>query len=149
MQQIKQVEVRMDESHLEGRADAPESTCSMVCDKIMKNMVLTLTILGKCSWQWPDAFTFTPYFCLFWSGLRGGRQSYCSRSCYRGADKHDHTRGRLTLTARYWGDGKYFQTPSCEEKHTNVTGYKWMSTKTFFLDVKVAKIPARKRRCLR
>uniref|UniRef100_H3CW43 Amino acid transporter n=1 Tax=Tetraodon nigroviridis TaxID=99883 RepID=H3CW43_TETNG len=46
MQQIKQVEVRMDESHLEARADAPESTCSMFCDKIMKNMVLTLTILG-------------------------------------------------------------------------------------------------------
>lgn len=49
MQQIKQVEVRMDESHLEAKVDAPESTCSMVCDKIMKNMVLTLTILGKYS----------------------------------------------------------------------------------------------------
>ncbi|TNM90780.1 hypothetical protein fugu_003069 [Takifugu bimaculatus] len=36
----------MDESHLEAKVDAPESTCSMVCDKIMKNMVLTLTILG-------------------------------------------------------------------------------------------------------
>lgn len=65
MQQIKQVEVRMDESHLEARADAPESTCSMVCDKIMKNMVLTLTILGKCSWHWRGAFTFTSYISAY------------------------------------------------------------------------------------
>lgn len=51
MQQLKQVEVRMDESHLEAKADAPESMCSMVCDKIMKNMVLTLTVLGKYFWH--------------------------------------------------------------------------------------------------
>ncbi|KAM7405771.1 hypothetical protein PAMP_000198 [Pampus punctatissimus] len=42
----KQVEVRMDESHLEPTVDVPESVCSILCDKIMKNMVLTLTILG-------------------------------------------------------------------------------------------------------
>lgn len=43
----KQVEVRMDESHLEPRVEKPESACSSLCDKIMNNMVLTLTILGK------------------------------------------------------------------------------------------------------
>lgn len=43
----KQVEVRMDESHLEPTVDTPESACGGLCDKIMKNMVLTLTILGK------------------------------------------------------------------------------------------------------
>ncbi|KAF3686724.1 Excitatory amino acid transporter 2 GLT-1 [Channa argus] len=42
----KQVEVRMDESHLESIVDPPESVCGGLCDKIMKNMVLTLTILG-------------------------------------------------------------------------------------------------------
>lgn len=41
----KQVEVRMDESHLEPSVE--ESACSSFCDKIMKNMVLTLTILGR------------------------------------------------------------------------------------------------------
>jgi len=43
----KQVEVRMDESHLEPSVDTPESVCGSLCDKIMRNMVLTLTILGK------------------------------------------------------------------------------------------------------
>uniref|UniRef100_A0A3B4YYS4 Amino acid transporter n=1 Tax=Stegastes partitus TaxID=144197 RepID=A0A3B4YYS4_9TELE len=42
----KQVEVRMDESHLEPIVDTSEGFCSSFCDKIMKNMVLTLTILG-------------------------------------------------------------------------------------------------------
>ncbi|XP_070816720.1 excitatory amino acid transporter 2-like isoform X1 [Chaetodon trifascialis] len=42
----KQVEVRMDESHLEPSVESTESACGSVCDKIMKNMVLTLTILG-------------------------------------------------------------------------------------------------------
>ncbi|KAM8762066.1 excitatory amino acid transporter 2a isoform 1-T1 [Acanthopagrus schlegelii] len=42
----KQVEVRMAESHLEPKVDPPENPCGGVCDKIMKNMVLTLTILG-------------------------------------------------------------------------------------------------------
>ncbi|XP_039984289.1 excitatory amino acid transporter 2-like isoform X1 [Xiphias gladius] len=42
----KQVEVRMDESHLEPVVDTPESACGGFCDKIMRNMVLTLTILG-------------------------------------------------------------------------------------------------------
>lgn len=41
----KQVEVRMDESHLEPGVEG-EGACSSLCDKIMKNMVLTLTILG-------------------------------------------------------------------------------------------------------
>ncbi|XP_053280777.1 excitatory amino acid transporter 2-like [Pleuronectes platessa] len=42
----KQVEVRMDESHLEPIVENPESMCSSFCDKVMKHMVLTLTILG-------------------------------------------------------------------------------------------------------
>lgn len=127
MQQIKQVEVRMDESHLEGRGDPPESTCSMVCDKIMKNMVLTLTILGKCFWHW---VVLSPLiFLLILVSATGGGRSYCSWSCYRRADKRDHARGRLTLTACFWGNGKHFQTPSCEQKHTNA--HKWIRTKLF------------------
>lgn len=43
----KQVEVKMDGSHLEPVVETPESMCSSLCDKIMKNMVLTLTILGE------------------------------------------------------------------------------------------------------
>lgn len=43
----KQVEVRMDENPLGPGVDTPESPCATLCDKIMKNMVLTLTILGK------------------------------------------------------------------------------------------------------
>lgn len=43
----KQVEVKMHENHLEPMVDTPESACGGLCDKIMKNMVLTLTILGK------------------------------------------------------------------------------------------------------
>ncbi|XP_031145954.1 excitatory amino acid transporter 2a isoform X1 [Sander lucioperca] len=42
----KQVEVRMDETQMEPIVDAPEGWCSSFCDKVMKNMVLTLTILG-------------------------------------------------------------------------------------------------------
>ncbi|XP_077568872.1 excitatory amino acid transporter 2-like isoform X2 [Stigmatopora nigra] len=42
----KQVEVRIDEGHLEPTVETTESACSSICDKIMKNMVLTLTILG-------------------------------------------------------------------------------------------------------
>ncbi|XP_068598005.1 excitatory amino acid transporter 2a [Brachionichthys hirsutus] len=42
----KQVEVRMDESHLEPRKDSSDSFCVTLCETIMKNMVLTLTILG-------------------------------------------------------------------------------------------------------
>ncbi|TRZ04419.1 hypothetical protein DNTS_013288 [Danionella cerebrum] len=41
----KQVEIRMHESHL----DPPppeESVCGSLCDKLMKNLILTLTILG-------------------------------------------------------------------------------------------------------
>lgn len=37
----------MDESHLGPGVDPPENPCGTLCDKIMKNMVLTLTILGK------------------------------------------------------------------------------------------------------
>lgn len=37
----------MAESHLEPKVDPPENPCGGVCDKIMKNMVLTLTILGE------------------------------------------------------------------------------------------------------
>lgn len=53
----KQVEVRMDENHLETIVDEPESACSSFCDKIMKNMVLTLTILGK--FTAPGFFTYS------------------------------------------------------------------------------------------
>ncbi|CAL8365034.1 excitatory amino acid transporter 2a [Gadus morhua] len=42
----KQVEVRMHESQLEPVEKAEESACGGCCDKIMNNMVLTLTILG-------------------------------------------------------------------------------------------------------
>ncbi|KAJ4947897.1 hypothetical protein JOQ06_009928 [Pogonophryne albipinna] len=42
----KQVEVRMGESHMEPIVETPDSICGSMCDKIMKNMVLTLTILG-------------------------------------------------------------------------------------------------------
>ncbi|KAJ3593752.1 hypothetical protein NHX12_006086 [Muraenolepis orangiensis] len=42
----KQVEVRMHESHLEPLEKPQESSCGGFCDKIMNNMVLTLTILG-------------------------------------------------------------------------------------------------------
>ncbi|XP_037346311.2 excitatory amino acid transporter 2 [Pungitius pungitius] len=42
----KQVEVKMDGSHLEPVVEPSDSMCSSLCDKIMKNMVLTLTILG-------------------------------------------------------------------------------------------------------
>ncbi|KAM6979497.1 excitatory amino acid transporter 2-like [Aplochiton taeniatus] len=44
----KQVEVRMHESHLEPIVETPEPACWGICDKIMNNMVLTLTILGVC-----------------------------------------------------------------------------------------------------
>uniref|UniRef100_A0A8C5F737 Amino acid transporter n=1 Tax=Gadus morhua TaxID=8049 RepID=A0A8C5F737_GADMO len=43
---LKQVEVRMHESQLEPVEKAEESACGGCCDKIMNNMVLTLTILG-------------------------------------------------------------------------------------------------------
>ncbi|XP_075934770.1 excitatory amino acid transporter 2-like [Anarhichas minor] len=42
----KQVEVKMDGTHLEPIVESSESVCSSLCDKVMKNMVLTLTILG-------------------------------------------------------------------------------------------------------
>ncbi|XP_034040536.1 excitatory amino acid transporter 2-like isoform X2 [Thalassophryne amazonica] len=42
----KQVEIRMDESHLDTIVKPPNSLCGLLCDKITKNMVLTLTILG-------------------------------------------------------------------------------------------------------
>uniref|UniRef100_A0A3B3UN75 Amino acid transporter n=1 Tax=Poecilia latipinna TaxID=48699 RepID=A0A3B3UN75_9TELE len=42
----KQVEVRMSESHIDPIVETPENPCSNICEKIMKNMVLTLTILG-------------------------------------------------------------------------------------------------------
>lgn len=42
----KQVEVRMDENQLEPSVDGSESACGGLCGKVMKNMVLTLTILG-------------------------------------------------------------------------------------------------------
>lgn len=42
----KQVEVRMHESHLEPPMVEPEPACFGICDKLRKNLLLTITILG-------------------------------------------------------------------------------------------------------
>ncbi|XP_051992749.1 excitatory amino acid transporter 2a isoform X2 [Xyrauchen texanus] len=42
----RQVEVKMHESHLDPLPPPEESMCGSICDKITKNMLLTLTILG-------------------------------------------------------------------------------------------------------
>ncbi|XP_072320709.1 excitatory amino acid transporter 2a [Eucyclogobius newberryi] len=42
----KHVEVRMNESSVDPPEEMPKSLCANMCDKVMKNMVLTLTILG-------------------------------------------------------------------------------------------------------
>ncbi|KAK7912796.1 hypothetical protein WMY93_013007 [Mugilogobius chulae] len=42
----KHVEVRMDESHIEPPGEGPKGPCTILYDKVMRNMVLTLTILG-------------------------------------------------------------------------------------------------------
>lgn len=75
----------MDESHLEARADASEGTCSIVCDKIMKHMVLTLTILGKCSCHRRGAFTYNPpvIFLLILASAVGGVYSVPACVCKR------------------------------------------------------------------
>lgn len=74
----------MDESHLDASADPPESTCSMVCDKIMKNMVLTLTILGKCSWHWRCAVTFTSYISAYFGLSCGGEAGVIAHGAVTG-----------------------------------------------------------------
>lgn len=56
----KQVEVRMDETQMEPIVDAPEGWCSSFCDKVMKNMVLTLTILGMFL-VWLLSLTIYPF----------------------------------------------------------------------------------------
>lgn len=43
----KQVEVRMHESHLEPIEARPQSKCALICSKMFKNLLLTLTVLGK------------------------------------------------------------------------------------------------------
>lgn len=43
----KQVEVRMHESHLEPIEARPQSKCAKLCSKMFKNLLLTLTVLGK------------------------------------------------------------------------------------------------------
>lgn len=43
----KQVEVRMHESHLEPIEARPQSKCAQICSKMFKNLLLTLTVLGK------------------------------------------------------------------------------------------------------
>lgn len=43
----KQVEVRMHESHLEPIEARPQSKCAKICSKLFKNLLLTLTVLGK------------------------------------------------------------------------------------------------------
>uniref|UniRef100_A0AAX7UZZ8 Amino acid transporter n=3 Tax=Pseudocrenilabrinae TaxID=318546 RepID=A0AAX7UZZ8_ASTCA len=42
----KQVEVRMHESHLEPIEARPQSKCALICSKMFKNLLLTLTVLG-------------------------------------------------------------------------------------------------------
>ncbi|XP_030650304.1 excitatory amino acid transporter 2 [Chanos chanos] len=42
----KQVEVRMHESHLEPIEATPRSKCGLLCQKMRKNLLLTLTVLG-------------------------------------------------------------------------------------------------------
>uniref|UniRef100_A0A3B4DG82 Amino acid transporter n=1 Tax=Pygocentrus nattereri TaxID=42514 RepID=A0A3B4DG82_PYGNA len=42
----KQVEVRMHESHLEPIEATPRSKCALLCQKMRKNLLLTLTVLG-------------------------------------------------------------------------------------------------------
>ncbi|CAL9697269.1 unnamed protein product [Knipowitschia caucasica] len=42
----KQVEVRMHESHLEPIEARPQSKCGLICSKLGKNLLLTLTVLG-------------------------------------------------------------------------------------------------------
>lgn len=43
----KQVEVRMHESHLEPIEARPQSKCAKIWSKMFKNLLLTLTVLGK------------------------------------------------------------------------------------------------------
>lgn len=43
----KQVEVRMHESHLEPIEARPQSKCAKIWAKLSKNLLLTLTVLGK------------------------------------------------------------------------------------------------------
>lgn len=43
----KQVEIRMHESHLDPPTPPEESMCGGFCEKMMRNMLLMLTILGK------------------------------------------------------------------------------------------------------
>lgn len=100
------MEVRMDESHLQpAKVDTSDSVCSNLCDKIMKNMVLTLTILGKSLFSnlilgimWPPA-----------TSSRGGHNHYhpamhalgartCAVHTPRGSARpHLASRGKLTL----------------------------------------------------
>lgn len=47
----KQVEVRMHESHLEPIEARPQSKCAKIWSKMFKNLLLTLTVLGKRTHQ--------------------------------------------------------------------------------------------------
>lgn len=42
----------MHESDLEPPVPSPEPACGGICDKLMKNLLLTLTILGKVLFVW-------------------------------------------------------------------------------------------------
>lgn len=111
----KQVEVRMDESHLEPRVEKPESACSSLCDKIMNNMVLTLTILGKflaLLYFHSQSIYYNPplspflvlgslesFSACIWQKKRS--REHCTHTLRRG-DKHIYTYGRLTLAACLW-----------------------------------------------
>lgn len=72
----KQVEVRMSEGHIDPVMKTPENPCSTFCEKIMKNMVLTLTILGK--------FICTHISSIFNSQITcaGTRSTFKTRDCF-------------------------------------------------------------------
>lgn len=72
----KQVEVRMHESHLEPIEARPQSKCAKIWSKMFKNLLLTLTILGKS----PSS---PLHFFLFFSFLP--KDLIKSRACLRWA----------------------------------------------------------------
>lgn len=56
----KQVEVRMHESHLEPIEARPQSKCAKIWSKLFKNLLLTLTVLGKSLHHLIFFFSFLP-----------------------------------------------------------------------------------------
>lgn len=58
----KQVEVRMHESHLEPIEARPQSKCAKICSKLFKNLLLTLTVLGKWHQTVVRFLSFSPHW---------------------------------------------------------------------------------------